>query len=192
MTRIRRFIVPSFVLFLTVALSAGAYAQQARPDLPNAASPAVTAGDQTYRIFADVVTSGIGKPGVQGVNCVAQSVFYPGDTIVFRAVIADGTTGTVLGTADIARLGLQAVVNVSDGTKVPLHFTSHPPPVNAPVHRTYWAASMRTGADHPTGTLKWTLVVTDKNGHTVTFSPLGQDNGAAVLELVQRAPAGSQ
>ncbi|HXP93766.1 MAG TPA: hypothetical protein VN905_09885 [Candidatus Binatia bacterium] len=183
------------VLFLSIAMlgtGVAAYAQQAPPPpvaLPNANSPAVTVGDRTYRIAADVVTAGVGRPGVQGANCVNQTVFFPGDTIVFRAVIADGPTGTPLSTADVARLGVQAVVSLSDGSKVTMKLGSHPPPPNAPAHSTFWSGSIGIPASHPTGTLKWTLTATDKAGHAVNFAPMGQDAGTTVLTLAQKAPA---
>jgi hypothetical protein len=74
----------------------------------------VTAGDRTYRVFGDTVTAGVGRPGVQGAVCVNQTVFFPGDVIVFRAVVADGPTGNVLSTADIARLGVVSAVAADD------------------------------------------------------------------------------
>jgi hypothetical protein len=181
-----------FAVCASVTLAVAAGAQQTAappPPLPNADSPAVTAGDRAYRIFADVVTSGIGRPGVQGANCVTQTVFFPGDSIVFRAVVADGPTGTPLGTADIARLGLVGAVTLSDGTKIPMSLKSHPPPPNAPAHNTYWSGSTRIPVDHPTGTLKWTMTLTDKAGHTVTFAPMGQANGETVLTIAQKGPA---
>jgi len=171
-------------LFVLVGVGA-ASAQQAPP--MNA--PPVTAGDKIYRLFADVVTSGIGKPGIQGANCVTQTVFFPGDTIVFRAIIADGPSGTPLSAADVARLGLVATVSISDGKKVALHLGPHPAPPNAPAHSTFWSASMPTSRDHPTGTLKWTLSVSDSAGHSVIYEPMGQSDGSTVLTLAQRAPA---
>src|SRR6185312_15783388 len=68
--------------FAILATGAIADAQQAPPPqvLPNANSPAVTVGDRAYRVVADVVTAGIGRPGVQGALCVNQTVFFPGDT----------------------------------------------------------------------------------------------------------------
>lgn len=131
-----------------------------------------------------MVTSGIGRPGVQGQNCVTQTVFFPGDEIVFRAVVADGPTGRPLGPADIQRLGLRVTVTLSDGTTLPLHFISQPP--NAPVHMTYWAVRTRIAPDHPTGTLAWKLAVTHGAGHTTAFTPLG---AAAGTPVVARVPA---
>lgn len=185
-------VLNAFAISLFVMLGTGvvAYAQQAPPQaLPNAGSPAATVGDRAYRIAADVVTAGIGRPGVQGALCVNQTVFFPGDIIVFRAVVADGQSGIPLSTADVARLGVQAVVSLSDGNKVPMKLGSHPPPPNAPAHSTFWSGSIRTAPDHPTGTLKWTLTVKDKAGHSAVFTPMGQDNGTTVLTLAQKAPA---
>jgi hypothetical protein len=180
-----RFLAGFFAL--SVFLSAPSIAP-AQEKIAPGATPATT-GDAKYRIYADVVTSGIGRPGVQGVNCVDQSVFFPGDDVVFRAVIADGATGKPLSPEDVQRLGVQAVVTLSDGTKVPLRLGSHPPPPNAPVHKIYWAARTPIAADHPTGTLTWTVSVTDKAGHSTTFAPMGQDAGIAVLTIAQKAAA---
>ena len=177
------FVALSSLLVLAAAGAAGA--QQAPP----INAPAVTAGSAAYRLFADVVTAGAGKPGIQGALCVTQTVFFPGDSIVWRAVIADGATGTPLTAADVTRLGLVAAVSLSDGTKVPVRLGTHPPPPNAPVHSTFWSGSLSTKSDHPTGTLRWTLTATDNAGHTTTFEPMGQANGTTVLTLAQRAPA---
>jgi hypothetical protein len=65
----------------------------------------------------------------------------------------------------------------------------HPPPPNAPSHSTYWSGALKTPADHPTGTLKWTLAVTDKAGAAVTFEPLGQAAGQSTLTLAQKPPS---
>lgn len=172
------------VAALAIATTASAARAQAAPP-----APPVTAGDKTYRLFADVVTSGQGAPGIQGALCVTQTVFFPGDVIVFRAVIADGATGTVLTSADVQSRGIKAVVTLSDGTSVPLRLGSHPPAPAAPAHSTYWAGADKTTPDHPTGTLKWTLTVTDAAGNTTKFAPMGQDNGETVLTLAQKAPA---
>lgn len=174
-----RFTTLGLALLLVVGTAGTAAAQQA----PNA--PPVTAGDKSYRIFADVITSGEAS-GLQGVGCVSQTVFFPGDAIVFRAVIADGPSGTPLSAADVARLGVVATVTLSDGSKTTLRLGTHPPPPQAPVHSTYWSGAIKTAPDHPTGTLKWTLTVTDQAGAKVTFEPMGQLNNVTVLTLAPR------
>jgi hypothetical protein len=140
-----------------------------------------------YRIYADTVANGQ-KPGVQGVPCVNQSIFPVGDLIVWRAVISDGPTGVELTAADVAQRGLQAAVTLADGTKIPVRLSVHPPFPN-PGHESYWSGSLFIRADHPTGTLPWTLTVTDNQGRTGTFTPAGQASGNAVLTLVAKAPA---
>ena len=173
-------------LSLLLALAAAGTTDAQQAPAPNA--PPVTAGDKTYRIFAEVITSGEAS-GLQGVGCVSQTVFFPGDAIVFRAVIADGPSGTPLSAADVARLGLAATVTLSDGSKAALRLGMHPPPPQVPVHSTYWSGAIKTAPDHPTGTLKWTLTVTDRAGAKVTFEPMGQVNNVTVLTLAPRAPA---
>ena len=137
----------ALLALLMLTVQGVASAQQAPPVLN---APPAMAGGKTYRLFADVVTSGAGRPGVQGALCVTQTVFFPGDLIVFRSVIADGPTGTPLTAADVARLGLTAVVSLSDGSKVPLRLGTHPPPPNAPLHSTFWSGSLSTKGDHRT------------------------------------------
>lgn len=172
----------AFVLAVLGLAAQGAYAQSA--PAPAAAKPVPGTGT-VYRIYADVVTSGTSK-GVQGVACVQQNVFFPGDVIVWRAVIADAATGVALTPADVAQRGLQVVATLSDGTKVTLTLKNHPPPPNAPVHESYWSGTLLVKSDHPTGTMPWTLTTTDNQGKTGTFTPPGQASGAAVLTIAQK------
>lgn len=182
----RRLLFVGLPLALAVlSVAAPARAQQGPP--PPIVAPPAMVGDAAYRVFGDTVTEGSGPPGIQGANCVNQSVFFPGDVIIFRAVITDGPTGKPLMAADAQQRGLKAVVTLSDGTTVPLRIGPHPPFPNAPVHATYWAAGTHIAPTHPTGTLKWTLLVTDAAGHSTSFTPPGQDAGAAVLTIAQKA-----
>lgn len=135
---------------------------------------------QAYHVMADVVH-------VQ--TCVIQQVFNPGDTIVWRADVTD-PAGVRVPADKIAALGITAVVSLKDGTKVPLRFGVHPPVPSAPAHDSYWAGSYHIAADHPTGSLPWTLTVADKAGNTVVFTPIGQSIDASVLTIAQKgAPA---
>jgi hypothetical protein len=176
--------ISAFVLAVFGLAAVTAHAQ------PAPAKPVPGSGT-AYRITADVVTSGT-KPGIQGVPCVNQSTFFPGDVIVFRAVIADGPTGVALTPADVAQRGLLAVVTLADGTKIPVTLKNHPPPPNAPAHESYWSGALLIKPDHPTGTLPWTLSVTDNQGRTGTFTPAGQTSGAAMLTIVPKGPAAAQ
>jgi len=60
---------------------------------------------------------------------------------------------------------------------------------NPPATDTYWAGSYFIKGDHPTGTLPWTVTVTDAAGNTVNFTPIGQNNGLSVLTIAEKAPA---
>lgn len=153
----------------------------------SAPAKAIPGTGTAYRIYADVVASG-GRPGVQGVPCVNQDVFFPGDVIVWRAVIADGATGVELTPADVTARGLTVTATLADGTKIRLTLKNHPPVPNAPVHESYWSGALLIHADHPTGTLPWTLTATDAHGHAGTFTPVGQASGAAVLTIAQKGP----
>jgi hypothetical protein len=174
------------------AAAALAQAAPAAPGAPPAPALSVPSTGSAYRIYADTVTSGTAKNGIQGVPCVNQTVFFPGDVIVFRAVIADGATGVELTPADVTARGLQVVVSLPDGTKVPVTLKNHPPPPNAPVHSSYWSAALFIKSDHPTGTMPWSLTATDNKGKTGTFTPVGQINGAAVLTIADKGPAAAK
>jgi hypothetical protein len=160
----------------------------AAPAAPSAPALAVPTTGTTYRIYADTVTSGTDLHGMQGAPCVNQTMFFAGGSVVFRAVISDGVTGVALSAADIAQRGIKAVVTLSDGTTVPVTMKNHPPPPAAPVHMSYLSGSLFIKADHPTGSLPWTLAVTDSKGNTGTFTPVGQAAGVAVLTIVPKAP----
>jgi len=155
--------------------------------LAAAAPPAGAQSTAPYRIVADTVTAG-GNPGVQGVGCVNETVFFPGDVVVFRAVVADGATGTPLTQADITSRGITAVVTTSEGRAIPMRFGMHPPPnVQAPKRAPYWSGTMPISREHATGTLPWSLTVTDSQGVKTTYSPIGQDAGVSVLMIAERA-----
>ena len=149
---------------------------------PMASAQSSAAG---FRIAADTVTSG-NNPGVQGVPCVNETVFFPGEVVVFRAVIADGATGAPLTQADVAGRGIEAIVTTSEGRNIPMRFGMHPPPQavpNAPRRSPYWSGTMPISKDHPTGSLPWSITVTDKAGQKTTYSPIGQDAGVSVLTI---------
>lgn len=162
------------------------------PAAPSAPALLVPSTGTAYRIYADTVTSGTDKNGMQGAPCVNQTVFFAGGVVVFRAVISDATTGVELTAADIAQRGIKAIVTLSDGTTLPVTMKNHPPPPAAPVHMSYLSGALFIKGDHPTGTLPWTLAVTDSKGNTGTFTPLGQAAGVAVLTIIPKAPAAAR
>jgi hypothetical protein len=130
-----------------------------------------------YRIYADTVAARV---------CITRTVFNPGDTIVFRAEV-DDASGVKLTADQIKAKGITGTISFADGTKLPLAFGVHPPFPNAPKTDLYWAVAWYVKPDHPTGTLPWTLTVTDSSGAIATFQPIGQSNGATVLTLADKA-----
>ncbi len=128
---------------------------------------------------------------MQGVVCVAQSVFAPGDTIIFRAVVSDAA-GVPLTGDQITQRGVKVVVTTGEGANIPLVYQPHPPPnVPVPSHALYFAAAYPVAHEHPTGTLTWTVAATDNAGHTATFAPIGQAAGVAVLQIVAKTDPAS-
>jgi hypothetical protein len=150
------------------------------------AAPAYAQSSAPFRLVADTVTSG-NNPGLQGVACVNQTVFFPGDVVVFRAVVADGPSGTPLTQAEVTSRGITAVVTTSEGRTIPLRFGIHPPPnVQAPKRAPYWSGTMPISRDHSVGTLPWSITVTDNTGAKTTYSPIGQDAGVSVLTIAEK------
>jgi hypothetical protein len=144
-------------------------------------------GAAMLRVMADVVTSARNGKGVQGAICVTQSIFAPGDTIIFRALVSDAD-GTPLSAVQLTQRGVKVLVTTGEGAKIPLVYEQHPPPqVPSPNHDMYFAAAYPISRDHPTGTLSWTMTVTDGQGHTVSFTPIGQAAGVTTLQIVSKA-----
>ena len=129
-----------------------------------------------YRVTADVVAARV---------CIPRSTFNPGDTIIWRAEVAD-LSGVRLDAAKIKALGITGVVTLKDGTKIPLAFGVHPPFPNAPATDTYWGGAYYVKPEHPTGSMPWTVTITDAAGNVVNFVPIGQANGLSVLTIAEK------
>jgi len=122
--------------------------------------------------MSDVVAEGI---------CVHQSVFAPGDTIIWRAEIQDND-GVPIAAGAVKARGITAMVTLSDGTT----FALRPPEANVPASAVFWTVPWRVPLHHRTGTLPWTLTVRDRSGGTAVFTPIGQAAGAAVLTIAKK------
>jgi hypothetical protein len=171
-------LVASVLVLGMPAAPASAQAMSAATAAP--ATPAAAAAVPAppgFRLSADVVAAQI---------CIPQSIFAPGDVIVWRAEVQDNNGVRLLGDAIKAR-GITAVVTLKDGTQIPLRFGIHPPFKNAPKTDTYWTGSLFVKPGHPTGTLPWTLTVMDSTGAKATFTPIGQSVGLSVLTIAKKA-----
>jgi hypothetical protein len=174
----------SYLVLIAGVLILGMSAAPAFAQSTPAATMAVPADEPTkqatmpgFRVTADVVAAEI---------CIPQSIFAPGDVIVWRAEVQDNAGVRILADAIKAR-GITAVVTLKDGTKVPLRFGVHPPFKNAPKTDTYWTGALFVKPTHPTGTLPWTLTVSDNTGAKATFTPIGQSVGLSVLTIAKKA-----
>ena len=154
-----------------------------------AATPAFaqTAPASPLRVEADVVSGAANGPAVQGAICVSQSVFFPGNTVVFRAVVSDAD-GTPLSADQLKARGVKVVVTTGEGATIPLVYEVHPPPnIPAPAREYYFAAAYHISDSHPTGMLPWSLTVTDAQGQSVKFKPIGDTPGNGVLQIAAKA-----
>lgn len=142
-----------------------------------------------YFLQADVVR---GSAGAQGAVCVANSVFFPGEQVVWRAIVFDTATQTRLSEEQIKQLGLVVTVALENGTNLSLRYGLHPPDPNAPKREAFWSGSYQISADAPLGTLKWSMTAKDKDGNTGAFTPIGQDVGLSVLTIAKAQAAAPQ
>ncbi len=122
--------------------------------------------------MSDIVAEGV---------CVHQSVFAPGDKIIWRAEVQDDD-GAPIAADQIKARGITAIVTLSDGTT----FALRPPAEHAPARELFWTVPWQVPAHHRTGTLPWTLTVTDRRGGKTVFTPIGQAAGAAVLTIAKK------
>lgn len=134
-----------------------------------------------YYLHADLVRGGEGAP--QGPVCVPNSVFFGGESMVWRAKIFDSSTGDELTGGQIQELGITMQVAISDGQSVDLGYKGHPPGADFDM---YFTGHLVIPDDEPTGTLAWTLTATDSLGNTATFEPVGQKAGLGVLTIASR------
>lgn len=143
-----------------------------------------------YFIKADAVR---GAQGAQGAVCVPNSVFFPGEMVVFRAEVYDAATGEELSFDQIQERGITATVKLDNGESVEMFFPppegegpppaegeeGPPPGANLEFFRGPWAIP----ADFPTGLYNWTIEVTDAEGNTAEFEPIGATFGAGGITI---------
>lgn len=141
----------------------------------------------TYFIKADMVR---GAQGAQGAVCVPNSVFFPGEMIVFRTVVYDAATGEELKFDEVNARGITATVHMEGMEPMPMFFPppseggegeegEEGPPPGADFFRGPWAIP----ADFPAGMYGWTIEVTDTEGNTAEFVPIGASFGAGSITI---------
>ena len=150
-----------------------------------------------YFIKADKVR---GAQGAMGPACVPNAVFFGGEMVVFRMVVYDAATGQELKFDDIQERGITATVMI-DGVEPIQMF--YPPPMEAgegappaagegappaggeegappegpPPGADFFRGPWAIPADFPPGMYGLSIQVTDAQGNTATFEPIGVEAG---------------
>ncbi len=128
----------------------------------------------TYFVKADMVRAD--GPVLHGPVCVPNSVFYPGEKIVFRASVIDAATGAELAFEDVQARGLKASVKVEGHDDVPMFFAPAGG-ADMPPGPSFFRGPWVIPADAPAGAYAWHVEVIDAQGNTATFEPIGQAFG---------------
>lgn len=122
-------------------------------------------GQQTKLFLDGDIVRGNQPGGATGPVCVLASQFKRGENVVFRIRVRDAE-GKLLD-----EKGLKDVmVELSNGTRLPMHFGGHPPPPQTSTDN-LWSAAWIIPGSHPTGTLTYKVVATDLQGQTATWQP---------------------
>ncbi len=140
-------------------------------------SPAGAASSRVpYSLVVDIVR---GHEAPTGPLCVQTSVYKTGELVVWRVEVRDAATGRPIGdngakVAEIAERGLKVTAYLENGKSFELKYGAHPPRVNPGEKQVFFfTGSWLIPADHPTGTLRWWVIATDKAKAFVRWDPLG-------------------
>jgi hypothetical protein len=127
---------------------------------------------QSIFLEGDMVRGNTGK-GQTGPTCVLNSQFKRNENAVFRVRVRD-ITGKPLDEKEIKGV----VVELSDGQKLPLRYSGHPPTGSVDY---FWAAGWLIPDDYPTGTLHYKVVATDLQGRTQSWQSFQDPRSQIVI-----------
>ncbi|MEJ2667910.1 MAG: hypothetical protein P8Z81_12570 [Deinococcales bacterium] len=135
----------------------------------------VALANPTYFVKADMVRAD--GAVLHGPVCVPNSVFYPGEKIVFRASVVDALSGAELTFEEVQARGVKALVKLEGHDDIPMFF---PPAGGAdmPPGPSFFRGPWPIPADAPAGAYNWHIEVVDAQGNAATFEPIGQTFGA--------------
>lgn len=143
---------------------------------------ATSAFANTY--FAQFVTIR-GGTGAKGPVCVSNTVFQPGEAVVWQVELFDATTGARLTQSAIEQRGIKVTISLDNGKTIDAEYGAHPPSAPAANQDHFWTGAWDIPADASTGTYNYTLTVTDSNGNKDSFTPIGQDVGLNQLTVAK-------
>jgi hypothetical protein len=161
-----------------------ASACQSAPTAAPAAPPVATT--DKLLIAADIVQGSKNVPKEQASlkSCVLSSRFPRNSEIVWRARVYDPRTAELMDNKALS--GVQ--VKLANGTTAPLSYGPHP---KDPPNDYYWTASWVVPKDHPTGTLRFSVLATAADGRTGQFEPIGVAASLpSILDEIYADPTG--
>jgi len=147
-----------------------------------AAVLATSAFANTYFVQMATIRGGT---NAKGPVCVSNTVFQPGEAVVWQAYVFDATTGGRLSQDAIDARGIKVEVTLDNGDSVTMDYGAHPPSAPASNQEHFWAGAWDIPADVATGTYNWTITVTDNAGHKDSFTPIGQGVGLNQLTIAK-------
>ncbi len=145
---------------------------------------ATTAFANTYFVQMATIRGGT---GAKGPVCVSNTVFQPGEAVVWQAYVFDAVTGARLTPDAIEQRGIKLEVKFEDGMTVDLKYGAHPPSAPAANQEHFWTGAWDIPVDVAVGTYNWSMTVTDNAGHSDTFTPIGQGVGLNQLTIAKPA-----
>ncbi len=140
---------------------------RAKPTATPASAVAAAAPASTKLILTSDLIQGsknVPKEDAALKSCVGSSRFARNSQMVFRIRVYDGRTNDPMD----ARALSKVTVRLANGTSIDAQFGPHP---KDPPNETFWTASWVVPKDHPTGTLKYSIVATAADGRTGQFDP---------------------
>jgi hypothetical protein len=134
-----------------------------------------------FFIHADAVR---GAQQAQGAVCVANALFYPGEWVIFRAVVTDAATGEEIGHEEIEARGITAKVIVAGVGEIEMFY----PPLEAgtPPAMYFFRGPWPIPADFAMGEYGWSIEVSDAEGNVGSFAPIGQAVGLSSITVMAR------
>jgi hypothetical protein len=115
--------------------------------------------------------------GAMGPVCVPNSVFHPGERIIFRAIVFDAETGEEMKFEDVQERGIEATVHIEGHDDIAMFY---PPPAaegaegeGPPPGADYFRGPFPIAIGTPEGMYGWHITVTDAEGNTAEFQPIG-------------------
>jgi len=125
-------------------------------------TPAATTQVAKNLILSSDMVTGSGGTVKPASSCVLDSVYKPGNQVVFRVRVYDPVTGKPMDDKALSSV----TVSLPDGQSFTARYGGHP---NTNPLDYFWATSWIIPDSYPTGTITYTATATAVDGRTGTF-----------------------